>query len=132
MKIEIEIPDDELRTCVSCSSGEMNLTLNVNETIDGYDITSIESDTYDGNASLKYRKVEDEKSEKIPFTEDQFFRITTNVRILSRNLPKEGHSELQESIDQLIMQQVVMINLLISSIIVRVLGVFVRIQNVMA
>lgn len=59
MKIEIDIPDDELRTCVSCGSGEMNLTLNVNETIDGYDITSIVSDTYDGNASLKYKKIED-------------------------------------------------------------------------
>lgn len=59
MKIEIDIPDDELRTCVSCSSGEMNLTLNVNETLDGYDITDIVSDTYAGNASLKYRKVEE-------------------------------------------------------------------------
>lgn len=58
MKIEIDIPDDELRTCVSCNGGEMNLTLNVNETIDGYDITSIVSDTYDGNASLDFRKVE--------------------------------------------------------------------------
>lgn len=58
MKIEIEIPDDELRTCVSCSSGEMNLTLNVNETIDGYDVTGIVSDTYAGNASLNFRKVE--------------------------------------------------------------------------
>lgn len=38
----------------------------------------------------------------IPFTEDQFFRITTNVRILSRNLHKEGYGELQESIDQLL------------------------------
>lgn len=59
MKIEIDIPNDELRTCVSCSSGEMNLTLNVNETIDGYDVTSIVSDTYHGNASLKYQKIED-------------------------------------------------------------------------
>ena len=58
MKIEINIPDDELRTCVSCSSGEMNLTLNVNETIDGYDITDIVSDVYAGNASLNFRKVE--------------------------------------------------------------------------
>lgn len=39
---------------------------------------------------------------KIPFTEDQFFRISTNTRILSRNLHKEGYSELQESIDQLL------------------------------
>lgn len=29
MKIEIDIPDDELRTCVSCSSGEMNKTYKV-------------------------------------------------------------------------------------------------------
>lgn len=58
MKIEIDIPDDELRTCVSCNGGEMNLTLNINETIDGYDITSLVSDTYDGNASLNFRKVE--------------------------------------------------------------------------
>ena len=58
MKIEIEIPDDELRTCVSCSYGEMNLTLNVNETIDGYDITDIVSDTYVGNASLNFRILE--------------------------------------------------------------------------
>lgn len=58
MKIEIDIPDDELRTCVSCSSGEMNLTLSVNELIDGYDITDIVSDTYAGNASLNFRKVE--------------------------------------------------------------------------
>ena len=58
MKIEIDIPDEELRTCVSCSSGEMNLTLNVNETLDGYDITDIVSDTYAGNASLDFRKVE--------------------------------------------------------------------------
>ena len=99
MKIEIEIPDDELRTCFSCGSGEMNLTLSVNETIDGYNIADIVSDVYDGNASLNFRKVEDEK---MPFTEDQFFRITTNVRILARNLLKEGYSELQESIDQLI------------------------------
>ena len=58
MKIEIDIPDDELRTCFSCSSGEMNLTLSVNETIDGYDITDIVSDVYAGNASLNFRKVE--------------------------------------------------------------------------
>lgn len=58
MKIEIDIPNDELRTCVSCSSGEMNLTLNVNETIDGYDVTDIVSDVYAGNASLNFRKVE--------------------------------------------------------------------------
>ena len=58
MKIEIDIPDDELRTCVSCSSGEMNLTLSLNETIDGYDVTDIVSDVYDGNASLDFRKVE--------------------------------------------------------------------------
>ena len=60
MKIEIDIPDDELRTCASCSSGEMNLTLSVNETIDGYDITDIVSDVYAGNASLNFRKVEKE------------------------------------------------------------------------
>ena len=102
MKIEVDIPNDELRTCFSCGSGEMNLTLSVNETIEGYDITDIVSDTYDGNTSLNFRKVKDEKSEKIPFTEDQFFRITTNVRILSRKLPKEGYSELHGSIDQLI------------------------------
>lgn len=58
MKIEIDIPDDELRTCFSCGSGEMNLTLSVNELIDGYDITDIVSDTYAGNASLNFRKVE--------------------------------------------------------------------------
>lgn len=58
MKIEIDIPDDELRTCVSCSGGEMNLTLSLNETIDGYDVTDIVSDTYAGNASLNFRKVE--------------------------------------------------------------------------
>ena len=50
----------------------------------------------------RMKKVEDEKSEKIPFTEDQFFRITTNVHILSRNLPKEGYEQLQESIEELI------------------------------
>lgn len=60
MKIEIDIPDDELRTCVSCNGGEMNLTLNVNEAIDSYDITDIVSDTYAGNASLNFRKVEKE------------------------------------------------------------------------
>lgn len=59
MKIEIDIPDDELRHCVSCRSGEMTLTLDINETIDGYDITSIVSDTYDGNTSLKYREVKE-------------------------------------------------------------------------
>lgn len=58
MKIEIDIPDYELRTCVSYSNGEMNLALNVSETIDGYDITGIVSDVYDGNASLNFRKVE--------------------------------------------------------------------------
>lgn len=42
------------------------------------------------------------KPAKMPFTEDQFFRITTNVRILSRDLYKNGYGELQESIDQLI------------------------------
>lgn len=39
---------------------------------------------------------------EMPFTEDQFFRISTNVRILSRNLHKEGYGELQESINQLL------------------------------
>ena len=42
------------------------------------------------------------KPAKIPFTEDQYFRITTNVRILSRDLYKNGYGELQESIEQLI------------------------------
>lgn len=63
MKIEIDIPDDELRTCVSCSSGEMNLTLSLNETLDGYDVTDIVSDTYAGNTSLNFRKVEKEPCE---------------------------------------------------------------------
>ena len=39
---------------------------------------------------------------KIPFTEDQFFRIITNARILSRDLHKNGYGRLQETIDQLI------------------------------
>lgn len=59
MKIEIDIPDDELRHCVSCGSGEMTLTLDVNETLDGYDITSVVSDTYDGNNPLKYRTIKE-------------------------------------------------------------------------
>ena len=60
MKLLIDIPNDELRYCVSCNSGEMTLTLNVNENIDGYDITSVVSDTYDGNTSLKYREVKED------------------------------------------------------------------------
>lgn len=39
---------------------------------------------------------------KMPFTEDQFFRISTNTRILSRDLHKEGYGELKESIEQLL------------------------------
>lgn len=65
MKIEIDIPNDELRYCVSCSDGEMTLTINVNETIDGYDITSVVSDTYDGNGSLKYREVKEAEAHPI-------------------------------------------------------------------
>lgn len=59
MKIEIYIPDDELRQCVSCGNGEMTLTLSINETLQGYDVTSVVSDTYCGNTSLKYRTVDD-------------------------------------------------------------------------
>ena len=54
MKLIIYIPNDEIRACVSCNGGEMNLNLNINETIKGYDVTSVESDTYDGNNPLKY------------------------------------------------------------------------------
>lgn len=39
---------------------------------------------------------------EMSFTEDQFFRITTNTRILSRDLHKNGYGKLKESIDQLI------------------------------
>lgn len=80
MKIEIYIPDDELRHCVSCNSGEMTLTLEVTETKyndHGYDVTSVVSDTYDGNASLKYRtedefrcKAEDSRWEDIRACDD--------------------------------------------------------------
>ena len=90
MKLVIDIPDDELRHCVSCESGEMTLTLSINETVDGYDITSIVSDTYDGNTPLKYKKVE-------PLTPDILADLLMEERI--RGELKQDTSYSKDIID---------------------------------